>query len=111
MRAIIRIATEVDAKEEDETYKKELWHAIPIAGVPHVGDFVFLPTPSGYGTLEFRVKSVSFLQNHVVLAGGLWNHFLDQEMYDDMIEIGYEEKSTYFELLVLMLNHKRKGDD
>lgn len=88
---VVRLKTQVEFVDEyGDEVNRSLYTVVDVAEVPGKGDQVFLPTPTGYGLQEFRVNFVYFVAGIVLLSGEVMNHYMDQEIYDDLLRIGYK---------------------
>ena len=92
MKVFCRVKTNVTYIDEDgDELDRHLYVSADVLSIPHAGDRVYLPTPKGYEVQEFKVRIVLFVVDLVLLIGETQNHYMNQEIFDDLVSIGYSE--------------------
>ena len=90
IKCVVRVETEVKyINEDDEECNRYLHVVIDVPGILRSGDRMHLPSPRGYGLQDFKVRFSSIVGDVLLLSGETQNHFMDQEMHDDLLRIGY----------------------
>jgi len=90
IKCVVRVETEVKYDNEDgEECNRYLHVVIDVPGIIRSGDRLRLPTPRDYDLQEFEVRFSSIVGDVLVATGETQNHFMDQEMHDDLLRIGY----------------------
>ena len=93
IKAVVGVETEVKwVNEDDEELNRYLYIVIDVPGILRHGDRITLPTPLDYDIdflQDFKVRFCSIVGELLLVYGETQNHYMDQEMHDDLLRIGY----------------------
>ena len=93
MKAVVGVKTLVKWIDEDgDELNRYLYVVIDVPGILRRDDRLFLPTPRDWGVdflQEFKVKFCSVVGELLLVHGETMNHHMHQEVYDDLLRIGY----------------------
>ena len=93
IKAVVGVETEVKwVNEDDEELNRYLYIVIDVPGILRHGDRITLPTPLDYDIdflQDFKVRFCSIVGELLLVYGKTQNHYMDQEIHDDLLRIGY----------------------
>ena len=93
MKAVVGVQTQIKwINEDDEELDRYLYVVIDVPGILRRNDRLSIPTPRDYNIdflQDFKVEFCSIVGELMLVYGETQNHYMGQEVYDDLLRIGY----------------------